>query len=85
MRLVGEALAGRSLELLDGVKATDERGWVQVLPHPDEPSLLVFAEGDDGATSEVLAAEVAEIVAAALTTVGEGDADPRRTTEQAST
>ena len=37
MRLLNEQLASRRLDLMDGVKAYDERGWVQVLPDPDEP------------------------------------------------
>ena len=32
MRLLNEQLASRRLDLMDGVKAYDDRGWVQVLP-----------------------------------------------------
>ncbi len=85
MRSLGEALADRRIELLDGVKATDERGWVQVLPHADEPGLLLFAEGSDEAASNALAAEVIALVRTAVASSGEGEETPRRTTEQAST
>src|SRR5207302_10069942 len=37
MRVLTERLKDRELDLLDGVKAFDERGWAQVLPDPDEP------------------------------------------------
>ena len=47
MRLLNEQLASRTLDLMDGVKAYDERGWVQVLPDPDEPLVHLYAEGDD--------------------------------------
>jgi mannose-1-phosphate guanylyltransferase/phosphomannomutase len=85
MRAVSEALAERQLDLLDGVKALDRRGWVQVLPAVDAPALLVFAEGRDVPTSEQLADEIARLVATALAGMGEGDAASRRTGEQAST
>ena len=85
MRAVGEALADREVDLLDGVKATDERGWVQVIPTVDTPALLVFAEGADTAVSESLAAEVVRIVTSAIAEAGEGAGPARRTREQAST
>ena len=31
------ALAGRDLDLTDGIKVFEERGWAQALPDPDEP------------------------------------------------
>src|SRR5206468_736950 len=37
MRVLTERLKGRELDLLDGIKVYDERGWAQVLPDPDEP------------------------------------------------
>ena len=50
MRLLNEQLASRRLDLSDGVKAYDERGWVQVVPDPDEPLVHLYAEGEtDGA------------------------------------
>jgi mannose-1-phosphate guanylyltransferase/phosphomannomutase len=80
MRLLNENLAGRRLDLLDGVKAYDERGWVQALPDPDEPFVHVYAEGETDEVSEELADEVAVWVAAIV----EGEELEARTVEQAS-
>ena len=46
MRLLNEYLAPRRLDLSDGVKAYDERGWVQVVPDEDEPLVQLYAEGE---------------------------------------
>jgi len=59
MRVLNERLAGRHLDLTDGIKAFDERGWVQVLPDPDEPVLHLYAEGETVEASEQLVAELA--------------------------
>ena len=80
MRLVNERLADRELDLLDGVKAFDERGWVQVLPDPHEPLVHVFAEGATTEASELLANELTEEIEAAV----QGAEGTRRMTEQAS-
>jgi mannose-1-phosphate guanylyltransferase/phosphomannomutase len=80
MRLVNEQLATRRLDLMDGVKAYDDRGWVQVLPDPDEPVVHLYAEGETPALSEELVAEVAASVEAIV----QGDEAERRTLEQAS-
>ena len=37
MRVLNERFAGRDVDLTDGIKVFDERGWAQVLPDPDEP------------------------------------------------
>ena len=80
MRLLNENLASRRLDLLDGVKAYDERGWVQALPDPDEPFVHVYAEG----ATEELSEELADEVAAWVGAIVEGDELPARTVEQAS-
>jgi phosphomannomutase len=80
MRLLNENLASRRLDLLDGVKAYDDRGWVQALPDPDEPFVHVYAEGETPELSEELADEVGAWVAAIV----EGDELAARTVEQAS-
>ena len=80
MRLLNEQLASRRLDLLDGVKAYDERGWVQVLPDPDEPVVHLYAEGETPELSEELAAEVTTAVEAIV----QGEEIERRTLEQAS-
>jgi mannose-1-phosphate guanylyltransferase / phosphomannomutase len=45
MRVLTERLRDRRLDLLDGIKVFDERGWAQVLPDPDEPLIHIYAEG----------------------------------------
>jgi mannose-1-phosphate guanylyltransferase/phosphomannomutase len=80
MRLLNEQLASRRLDLMDGVKAFDDRGWVQVLPDPDEPVVHVYAEGETPELSEELAAEVSASVEAIV----QGDDAERRIVEQAS-
>jgi mannose-1-phosphate guanylyltransferase/phosphomannomutase len=80
MRLINEQLADRRLDLMDGVKAFDDRGWVQVLPDPDEPLVHVYAEGATEELSEELVVEVSESVEAIV----QGEDVERRTVEQAS-
>ena len=80
MRLVNEHLADRRLDLMDGVKAYDDRGWVQVLPDPDEPLVHLYAEG----SSEELTRELTEEVATFVEAVVQGEAVEQRTLEQAS-
>jgi mannose-1-phosphate guanylyltransferase/phosphomannomutase len=62
MRVLNERLAGRDLDLLDGIKFFDERGWAQVLPDPDEPLVHIYAEGGTEAESVELADELAGLV-----------------------
>ncbi len=62
MRVLAEELAGRELELLDGIKVHDERGWVQVLPDADEPLVHVYAEGRTVEESQELEAELRRLV-----------------------
>jgi mannose-1-phosphate guanylyltransferase/phosphomannomutase len=55
MRIVTERMKGRNVDVSDGIKVFDERGWAQVLPDPDEPLVHVYAEGrtaEDGAQLE---------------------------------
>ena len=62
MRVLNERLAGRELDLTDGIKLFDERGWSQVLPDPDEPLLHLYAEGETREQSEELARELRALV-----------------------
>jgi mannose-1-phosphate guanylyltransferase / phosphomannomutase len=62
MRVLNERLAGRNVDLTDGIKVFDERGWSQVLPDPDEPLLHLYAEGDSVEASEELASELRDVV-----------------------
>ncbi len=80
MRLLNEHLAPRRLDLSDGVKAYDERGWVQVVPDEDEPLVQLYAEGE----TEELTAELAEEITVFVDAVVQGDAVEQRTLEQAS-
>jgi mannose-1-phosphate guanylyltransferase/phosphomannomutase len=45
MRILTERTKGQKVETLDGIKVYERRGWVQVLPDPDEPLVHVYAEG----------------------------------------
>jgi mannose-1-phosphate guanylyltransferase / phosphomannomutase len=62
MRVLNERFADANVDLRDGIKIFDGRGWVQVLPDPDEPIVHLYAESDSAETSEELEAEIAEIV-----------------------
>jgi len=80
MRLLNEQLAGRELDLTDGIKLISTRGWAQVLPDPDEPLLHLYAEGETAADSEELELELRALVEEIV----QGDAVPRRTSVEAS-
>jgi len=62
MRVLNERLSGRALDLTDGIKLYEDRGWSQVLPDPDEPLIHLYAEGETREMSEELAAELRELV-----------------------
>ncbi len=62
MRVLTERLKSRELDLTDGIKVTDERGWVEVLPDPDEPLIHIYAEGESEEASGELEAELHALV-----------------------
>jgi mannose-1-phosphate guanylyltransferase/phosphomannomutase len=62
MRVLTERLRDRKLDLLDGVKVYDRRGWAQVLPDPDEPVVHIYAEGATEQASMELEAELRGLV-----------------------
>jgi mannose-1-phosphate guanylyltransferase/phosphomannomutase len=62
MRVLTERLKGRDLDLTDGIKVVDERGWCEILPDPDEPLIHVYAEGDSEDVSFELEAELRTLV-----------------------
>jgi mannose-1-phosphate guanylyltransferase / phosphomannomutase len=62
MRVLAERLSDRDLELTDGIKVLDERGWAQVLPDPDEPLVHIYAEGESEADSVELEAELRALI-----------------------
>jgi mannose-1-phosphate guanylyltransferase/phosphomannomutase len=66
MRVLAERLKDRELDLTDGIKVLDDRGWVELLPDPDEPLVHIYAEGDDEETSKELEAELHALVDEAM-------------------
>jgi mannose-1-phosphate guanylyltransferase/phosphomannomutase len=62
MRVVTERLKGRKLDLLDGIKMHDKRGWAHVLPDPDEPLVHIYAEGKNEEASNELETELRSLV-----------------------
>jgi mannose-1-phosphate guanylyltransferase / phosphomannomutase len=70
MRVLTERLRDRDLDLLDGIKVFDDRGWAQVLPDPDEPIVHIYAEGQTEEDSKALEAEYRELVEEIVQTEG---------------
>jgi mannose-1-phosphate guanylyltransferase/phosphomannomutase len=64
--VLNERFATADVDLRDGIKVFDERGWVQVLPDPDEPLVHLYAEGETTTASEELQAEINEIVSGVI-------------------
>ena len=62
MRILNERYADANVDTLDGIKVFDERGWVQVLPDPDEPIVHLYAEGETTEVSKELEAEIHRLV-----------------------
>jgi mannose-1-phosphate guanylyltransferase / phosphomannomutase len=62
MRVLNERFADANVDLRDGIKIFDERGWVQVLPDADEPVVHLYAEGDTTHDSEDLETELRTLV-----------------------
>lgn len=66
MRILSEHFKGREVDVLDGIKVQDERGWVQVLPDADEPVVHLYVEGEDEGAEESLEQELIELIEAAV-------------------
>ena len=66
MRVLNERFANANVDLLDGLKVFDERGWAQVLPDPDEPVIHIYAEGWTPELSTELEEEFRGMVAEVL-------------------
>jgi mannose-1-phosphate guanylyltransferase/phosphomannomutase len=62
MRVLNERYADDNVDTTDGIKIFDSRGWVQVLPDGDEPTIHLYAEGETPADSEELETELRTIV-----------------------
>jgi mannose-1-phosphate guanylyltransferase/phosphomannomutase len=71
MRVLAERLKDRELELTDGIKVVDERGWAHVLPDPDEPIVHVYAEGETERESVELETELRSLIEDVLQEEGE--------------
>ena len=70
MRLMTERFRDRDVDLLDGIKVFDERGWAQLLPDPDEPLVHIYAEGATAEASAALEAELRGFVEEIMETEG---------------
>ncbi|HZQ15208.1 MAG TPA: sugar phosphate nucleotidyltransferase [Gaiellaceae bacterium] len=62
MRVLNERFADANVDLRDGIKIFDERGWVQVLPDADEPVVHLYAEGESPEASRELESELRLLV-----------------------
>ncbi|HET7127903.1 MAG TPA: sugar phosphate nucleotidyltransferase [Gaiellaceae bacterium] len=62
MRVLNERYADGDVDTTDGIKIFDERGWVQVLPDGDEPTIHLYAEGKTPEESEELETELRTLV-----------------------
>ena len=62
MRILTERMKGRKVDLMDGIKVYEDRGWAQVLPDPDEPIVHVYAEGPTDEDAVALADEFVALV-----------------------
>jgi mannose-1-phosphate guanylyltransferase/phosphomannomutase len=80
MRILTERTKDKEVDVTDGIKVYDERGWAQVLPDPDEPLVHLYAEGETAEASEELEREVRDLVEEIM----QGDATPARTSVEAS-
>jgi mannose-1-phosphate guanylyltransferase/phosphomannomutase len=70
MRVLTERLRKRKLDLMDGIKVFEKRGWAQVLPDPDEPIVHIYAEGRTVENSKALEAEYRAMVEEIMQTEG---------------
>ncbi len=66
MRAVSKAASGKEVDVSEGVYAREDDGWALVLPHPNEPLVRVWAEGDDPSALETISARWTEVVQAAI-------------------
>ncbi|MGZ4301911.1 MAG: sugar phosphate nucleotidyltransferase [Gaiellaceae bacterium] len=70
MRVMTERLRDRKLDLMDGIKVFEERGWAQILPDPDQPIVHIYAEGRTEEDSKALEAEFRAMVDEIIQTEG---------------
>lgn len=65
------------MELLDGVRFTEENGWVLVLPDADMPVFRIYSEGNTSETAEYIADKYLDKIKTIL-----GDSDTVNTLEE---
>jgi mannose-1-phosphate guanylyltransferase/phosphomannomutase len=70
MRVLTERLRDRKLDLMDGIKVFEERGWAEILPDPDQPIMHIYAEGRTEEDSKALEAEFRGMVEEIMQTEG---------------
>jgi mannose-1-phosphate guanylyltransferase / phosphomannomutase len=70
MSLGPQGRCDHELDLTDGIKVFDERGWAQILPDPDEPLMHIYAEGRTEEDSKVLESEFRSMVEEIMQTEG---------------
>ena len=73
MRVLSERMKGREVDLLDGIKVFEERGWAQVLPDPSEPLVHVYAEGETHEDAARLEDEFTALVEQIISAADGGD------------
>ncbi len=66
MRAVTEAAVGKKTDLTEGVKVFEDDGWVLVLPHASEPTVIIYAEADDLPKTDALLDEWRSVVEGAI-------------------
>ncbi len=66
MRVLTERFKGREVDVRDGIKVSDDRGWAHVRPDPVEPVLHLTAEGATPEISHELERELSALVGEVL-------------------
>ena len=66
MRVLNERFADADVDLTDGIKVFDKRGWKLALPDPHEALIHIYAEGATDEVSAELEAELVAIVSEAI-------------------
>jgi mannose-1-phosphate guanylyltransferase / phosphomannomutase len=67
MRGMAEATADLPVQMTEGIRADVDGGWVLVLPHPTEPVVSLFAEGEDDAGADAIVEKYRSIVTGLVT------------------
>jgi mannose-1-phosphate guanylyltransferase/phosphomannomutase len=76
MRILTERNKGKDVDLLDGIKILEDRGWAQVVPDANEPLVHIYAEGDTEEEASRLEQQLRDVVEEII--AGEEAAAPMR-------